>query len=114
MFRRHAKKNEELKELSDVKRSQIVEQFMYFIGSVLFLCGTLIWDPPLMLLLQARFGGTEVCWQGAADVVFMVGSCMFAFASFLNALGVKKETRYKSFPRVALMVASCFEFGGRA
>eukprot|EP00931_Biecheleriopsis_adriatica_P046922 TRINITY_DN27006_c0_g1_i1.p1 TRINITY_DN27006_c0_g1~~TRINITY_DN27006_c0_g1_i1.p1 ORF type:complete len:371 (+),score=68.55 TRINITY_DN27006_c0_g1_i1:53-1165(+) len=86
------------------------DQILYLIGSLIFLFGTLVWDPDLFPLFVRGFGGSELFWEAFADVLFMVGSLMFALASFVSALDIHKE--HALFKTQALIITTSYEFGG--
>ena len=63
-----------------VRRKEIAEQFLYFLGSFIFLIGTLIWDQDSDGLWWVnKFGGPIIAWN-------KVGIALFGFGSFLFAL----------------------------
>merc|ERR550514_1709758 len=70
-----------------IKRRDIFEQAMYFSGSIVFMIGTIIWDPDLLKLL-VTLGGTELEWKAAGCSIFMIGSFMFCLAAYFNALNL--------------------------
>ena len=74
-----------------VRRKEILENFLYFLGSLIFLLGTLIWDQMETdeSRLTSTFGGTAVGWAIAGVAFFGVGSFLFALAAFFNAMNLR-------------------------
>jgi len=94
-----------------VRKSELIEQWMYLLGSVIFTAGTLIWDPGFV----SFFGGKHIDhtdWLGFADMLFLTGSFMFTFAAYLNALKIEASHTHHVLRRYAVAVATCYEFGG--
>ena len=95
-----------------VRRKEILENFLYFLGSLIFLLGTLIWDQMETdeSRLTSTFGGTAVGWAIAGVAFFGVGSFLFALAAFFNAMNLRYT--HPLFTTTAHGVAFCYEFGG--
>ena len=81
------------------------EQIMYLLGSLVFLVGTLIWDPDISEALHLGDW-----WDVAAIVLFALGSFMFTLAAFINAMGISQS--HPGFRGYSLFSALCVEFGG--
>jgi len=99
------------KMLRPVPRREILEQALFFFGSIIFLVGTLIWDPDLLAVFVG-WGGSEYAWKVAGCTLFMLGSFMFAFAAYINALSLHHV--HPLFFNYALSITTCYEFGGLA
>jgi len=96
------------------KGREILEQILYVLGSFIFTCGTIIWDPDLESFFSDEAGGwhSRSWWLAVADGLFMAGSLMFALAAYINALGIYESHFNTVLRRYALAIATCYEFGG--
>ena len=94
-----------------VRRKEIAEQFLYFLGSFIFLIGTLIWDQDSDGLWWVnKFGGPIIVWNKVGIALFGFGSFLFALAAFFNAMNLK--WKHPFFTNTAHTIAFCYEFGG--
>mmetsp|Transcript_116875 Transcript_116875/g.337714 ORF Transcript_116875/g.337714 Transcript_116875/m.337714 type:complete len:469 (-) Transcript_116875:111-1517(-) len=93
-------------------KSEYIDQLFYCLGSLVFLVGTLIWDPDLAGYFLAMGGVyvSRLAWLKIADLLFMIGSFGFSFASFLSALNIYRE--HELFKEQAVIITSCYQFGG--
>jgi hypothetical protein len=96
--------------IAKVSNKDRVSQWLYMLGSLVFLFGCLIWDP----LLIDIFVGFELMnhdqWLALACAFFMVGSMFFAIAAFLNGMDIHHT--HPQFKRYAFTITSTYEFGG--
>jgi len=92
-------------------RKRTLDQILYFVGSLIFLLGTLIWDPDFYPWFEEwESHVAPFTWQAIADFLFMLGSLMFSFAAFCTALDIHKV--HNLFKGYALVITTCYEFGG--
>mmetsp|Transcript_69696 Transcript_69696/g.123370 ORF Transcript_69696/g.123370 Transcript_69696/m.123370 type:complete len:474 (-) Transcript_69696:68-1489(-) len=95
------------------KGREILEQSLYVLGSFIFTCGTIIWDPDLEFFFSSAYTPhSRSWWLAVADGLFMAGSLMFALAAYINALGIYESHFNTVLRRYALAIATCYEFGG--
>lgn len=90
-----------------VTTKDIFEQTLYVLGSAIFMAGTIIWDPAFHKV-------DKVWWLSFADILFMVGSMMFAFAAFINAVSLSTEAQsmhHKVFQKYGMYIAASYQFG---
>jgi len=108
---------------NDVKKREVLEAVLYNVGSIIFTCGCIIWDPQPWLMKEV--GTTEAAyldrtgWLGAADALFMLGSFIFASAAYVNATGIHTafsvkpgEVSLKPLRNVSIVISTSFAFGG--
>eukprot|EP00928_Gymnodinium_smaydae_P013122 TRINITY_DN14784_c0_g3_i1.p1 TRINITY_DN14784_c0_g3~~TRINITY_DN14784_c0_g3_i1.p1 ORF type:complete len:457 (+),score=65.00 TRINITY_DN14784_c0_g3_i1:90-1373(+) len=91
--------------------SGVFEKAMYLVGSIVFFVGTLYWEHPRLVvannLVPADEAGDVLMW---AIWLFIVGSVMFVFAAFCNALSLSQTQL--TFTKWAIATCSTYEFGG--
>lgn len=71
-----------------IKRKEILEQFFYLFGSIIFAVGTNLFDPYVVPFLQDSFPTvfTNFNFDYWGAILFMAGSAMFASAVYVDAL----------------------------
>eukprot|EP00930_Biecheleria_cincta_P018736 TRINITY_DN1448_c0_g1_i1.p1 TRINITY_DN1448_c0_g1~~TRINITY_DN1448_c0_g1_i1.p1 ORF type:complete len:425 (+),score=85.46 TRINITY_DN1448_c0_g1_i1:54-1328(+) len=106
--RYHARKNN----TGDRKVTQreLLEEFLYCLGSFVFLVGTFMFDPPFVAAFTRWLKVAKSDVLNVAAVLFMVGSFMFSFGSYVNALSIFEAP--KMFRRHLLTVTTSYMCGG--
>lgn len=94
-----------------VTKRELLEQLLYCLGSFVFLVGTFLFDPPIVRFLADTLHLAEEGYvEDAAAVLFMIGSFMFAFGSYVNGLSIFEAPRM--FRKHLITVTTCYQFGG--
>lgn len=102
-----------LERTSDASKFMLEEQALYWVGSLLFMLGTLIWDPSV----EHWWGGKHfdhLWWLMFADGLFMLGSFVFSLAAYCNAIILAKQhsSTHRIVRRIAFAVVTCSMLGG--
>mmetsp|Transcript_68697 Transcript_68697/g.129630 ORF Transcript_68697/g.129630 Transcript_68697/m.129630 type:complete len:333 (+) Transcript_68697:101-1099(+) len=94
-----------------VTRKELIEQFLYVVGSFLFAVGTNCYDDNVLGWFKRVAPGTfsEIDFDLWGAILFMTGSCMFGMAVYVDALDMK-HTRL-SCHNHALMISILNEIG---
>lgn len=95
---------------SDVTKRELLEQVLYCAGSFVFLIGTFFFDPTCVTGLAAVFNVSKSDVENTAAVLFMVGSFMFSFGAYVNALSIFESPRM--FRKSLISVTTSYMFGG--
>jgi len=90
--------------ISNEADHEIVEKFLYVVGSVLFAVGTALFEHPI-----EKEGSTQLA-ETVAVTMFFVGSTFFALAAYVNALSLYR--RHPCLIRWALVICTCYVLGG--
>lgn len=90
--------------ISNEADHEIVEKFLYVVGSVLFAVGTALFEHPI-----EKEGSTQLA-ETVAVTLFFVGSTFFALAAYVNALSLHR--RHPCLIRWALVICTCYVLGG--
>lgn len=106
--RYHARKN--VSGERQVTQREILEEFLYCLGSFVFLVGTFLFDPPCVAAFTKLLNVPKNHVLNCAAVLFMVGSFMFSFGSYVNALSIFEAP--KMFRRHLLTVTTSYMCGG--
>lgn len=93
-----------------VTKRELLEAFLYCMGSFIFLVGTFLFDPPFVESLSSAFNAPKSHIENTAAILFMLGSFMFAFGSYVNALCIFEAPRM--FRTLLLHVTTFYMFGG--
>merc|ERR1712232_1163073 len=96
--------------MGEVTKRELVEQLLYCAGSVVFLVGTFLFDPPFVEAFSHILQVPESNVENAAAVFFMVGSFMFSFGSYVNALSIFEAP--SMFRRHLISITTAYMFGG--
>lgn len=95
-----------------VTKRELLEQFLYCLGSVVFLVGTFFFDPPCVHALANSLQVPKSRVENAAALLFMIGSFMFSLGAYVNALSIFEAPRM--FRKHLLSVTTSYMFGGLA
>jgi len=107
--RLHARRHGDPSERTVTNR-ELLEQVLYCAGSFVFLVGTFFFDPTCISGLSALFRISESHVENTAAVLFMIGSFMFSFGAYVNALSIFEAPRM--FRKSLISVTTSYMFGG--
>lgn len=94
-------------------RRELLEQALYVVGSMTFMAGTIIWDPSFKdVFNEAMTNHDSDWWKALADILFMIGSAIFALAAYVNGLTIFETHSSTTLRRYALAITTSYEFGG--
>mmetsp|Transcript_70149 Transcript_70149/g.221522 ORF Transcript_70149/g.221522 Transcript_70149/m.221522 type:complete len:437 (-) Transcript_70149:277-1587(-) len=93
-----------------VTKRELLEECLYCAGSFIFLFGTFLFDPPVVENLSEVFSVSRGHIEDTAAAMFMIGSFLFSFGSYVNALTIFEAPRM--FRRLLLYVTTSYMFGG--
>lgn len=95
---------------AEVTKRELLEVFFYCVGSIIFLIGTFMYDPPIVTALTNVLGVPKAELENTAGGMFMFGSFLFAAGAYVNAMGIFEAPRI--FRKHLVIVTSSYMFGG--